>query len=361
MTELSLIPVEKKDILAIFSDGNNFDPLLQQIEKRALDFQPDVATKKGRDEIASMAYQVSRSKTFIDGIGKDLVADWKSKAKVVDASRKKCRDFLDGLKERVSHPLTEWKAAEDARIQLHENNLDCLEKLSDPNDQDGNPLSASVLKERLNEAESTTIDSSWEEYVEAGERILAKTIESLKLHIERREKYEAEQAELERLRKEQAEREKREYEDRLKREAAEKARLEAETKALREREELERKEREAREAAERAERERVAAIERAERDKKEAAERAERARIEAIETAKRQAREEAERKERERIAKEAAKKAEAERIAANKNHQKRINREAVESLVGLGYSEDGAMGFVTVVAKGLVKNITINY
>ena len=44
-----------------------------------------------------------------------MVSDWKAKAKKVDAVRKHARDFLDGLKDEVRMPLTEWEAAEELR------------------------------------------------------------------------------------------------------------------------------------------------------------------------------------------------------------------------------------------------------
>ncbi len=38
---------------------------------------PDIDTRKGRKAIASLAAKVARSKTYLDGLGKDLVAGWK--------------------------------------------------------------------------------------------------------------------------------------------------------------------------------------------------------------------------------------------------------------------------------------------
>jgi len=363
-----LVPVERKDIIAIFSNGNDLDPLLEKIQERAMSHVPVLDTAKGRKEIASMAAKVARSKTFIDGLGKELVADWKSKAKKVDASRKKCRDFLDELKGKVRQPLTEWEQAEENRIQKHKDNLDKMENLAIPTGPDGEPLNAGMLRAKLSELESIEMGDCWEEYAGAAAKIKDESIATLKGHIERREQYEADQAELVRLKKEQEEREKREYEERLKREAAEKAQREAEAKAAAEAQRLkdekeaaERREREAVEAAKRAAQEAIEREKQAERDRIAAAERAEAEKQAAIKAAEEKARQEAERLEKERLAKEAAEKAEAERIAQNRNHRKKINREALEDLTTNGFEEIIAKSIIELIAKNMVRHITINY
>ncbi|EES5368095.1 cell envelope biogenesis protein TolA, partial [Escherichia coli] len=39
-----------------------------------MSFVPDITTAKGRKEIAYLAYKVAQTKTYLDGLGKDLVA-----------------------------------------------------------------------------------------------------------------------------------------------------------------------------------------------------------------------------------------------------------------------------------------------
>ena len=112
-----LIKIEPRDALEIFTTGDGLNEILRKIELQANSFVANVKTAQGRKEIASFAYDIARTKTALDDMGKNLVADWKAKAKLVDISRKKARDFLDELKNNVRRPLTEFEQAEAARIQ----------------------------------------------------------------------------------------------------------------------------------------------------------------------------------------------------------------------------------------------------
>ena len=89
--------------------------ILAQIEARAKAEIPDLSTAKGRAAIASLAHKVARSKTFLDDLGKDLVAEWKKQAADVDVLRKTIRDSLDALKVEVRAPLDQWEEAEKER------------------------------------------------------------------------------------------------------------------------------------------------------------------------------------------------------------------------------------------------------
>jgi hypothetical protein len=113
MTELAVI--QKENVPALF-ETNGCDPILDQIKAKVAEFSADVSTKKGRDNIKSMAHKVARSKTYLDGLGKDLVATMKDKCRVVDAERRRLREELDSLKEGVRKPLTDWEAADAKRV-----------------------------------------------------------------------------------------------------------------------------------------------------------------------------------------------------------------------------------------------------
>ena len=89
--------------------------ILAQIEARAKAEIPDLSTAKGRAAVASLAHKVARSKTLLDDLGKELVADWKKQAADVDVQRRTIRDRLDALKVEVRAPLEAWEAAEAER------------------------------------------------------------------------------------------------------------------------------------------------------------------------------------------------------------------------------------------------------
>ena len=76
-----LVVIEEINPAVIFTEVSEIDALLKNIEAQAMSHVPVLETVTGRKEIASIANKVARSKTLLDGMGKDLVADWKNKAK----------------------------------------------------------------------------------------------------------------------------------------------------------------------------------------------------------------------------------------------------------------------------------------
>lgn len=117
-----LIVIEKKDAMAVFTNRELITPLLLKIEEAAK-IDEDVTTEKGRKAIASMAYKVAQSKSYIEGHGKELAAELKEIPKLVDSNRKYAKDFLDDLRDRVRKPLDDWeaaKAAEELKAKIEE-------------------------------------------------------------------------------------------------------------------------------------------------------------------------------------------------------------------------------------------------
>lgn len=102
----------------LFIDGDEtIEKILNRIETLSRSVPADLTTAKGRKLIASTAHKIARSKVYLDEIGKNLVAEWKTKTALVDQSRKKIRDRLDNLKDEIRGPLTEWESAEAARVE----------------------------------------------------------------------------------------------------------------------------------------------------------------------------------------------------------------------------------------------------
>jgi hypothetical protein len=113
-----LVSVEKKNIMQVFTDEKGLDPYVKMIKEKVKNHKYDVSTKKGRDEITSLAHNVAKSKVYLDDLGKDLVSGWKKQSKKVDEARKAMRDELIALKDEARQPLTDWEAeaAEKERI-----------------------------------------------------------------------------------------------------------------------------------------------------------------------------------------------------------------------------------------------------
>ncbi|HDL5089371.1 TPA: hypothetical protein PXD14_006379, partial [Pseudomonas aeruginosa] len=103
--ENQLVEVPAKETaLQVYSAANGLDPFLAKIREEIDGFVPDVTTRKGREAIASIAYKVARSKTALDNVGKELVAELKEVPKKIDAERKRMRDLLDSWQAEVRSP-----------------------------------------------------------------------------------------------------------------------------------------------------------------------------------------------------------------------------------------------------------------
>ncbi|HCT8003789.1 TPA: hypothetical protein OT873_004888 [Klebsiella pneumoniae] len=319
---MDLVVIEKKNAMAVFTNNDQLDPLIEAIEKEARSLVPDVTTKKGRDAIASMAHKVARSKTYIDNAGKDLVAELKALPKQIDESRRVVRERLDALKDEVRRPLTEWEA-EQERIKAEE----AMNALH---------AEALAMNEEFDRQLAARIESDHEMDLlmnDAFDRELAEK-----------------KAEAERQRIAREEEIKRQAEEKAKREAAEQAQREIDAAAAREREAIlakERAEREQREAAERAEREKQAAVEAERRKAQEEADRIRR---------------EAEQREQARLAEEKRKADEQARREADVKHRKAVGTEIVKALLAnTSLTRDQAIEVLTAVKDGRIPHTGISY
>jgi len=348
-TELAIIPQEI-DAVTIFTGPQGIQPILDQIKEQALSIVPDVTTAKGRKEIASVAYKVAQSKTLLDGKGKELVAEWKEKSKKIDLDRKLARDFLDELRDKVREPLTAWEEAEEKRLQAEH---DEAQRLLDWED---------AIKEN--------------ELFDRQKEIERKEAEFARIEAERVAK---EQAAAEELARVKAEQDRLEREARIAQEAKEKAEKEAQERIEAERiaaaEKIAKERVEAQRKAEEAELKRLADIkaaqDKAEAERKEAADKAEAekqaalAKAEAEKQAIIKAQIEKDLAETARVAAEnkriADEKAAEEKRQANLAHRKKVNNEAMQSLIKVGVEDATAKLVVESVVKGLIKNISINY
>jgi len=263
----ALVRIESMTPEMIFLPGT-IDPLLDAIKAEIRSQKPDLTTEKGRKAIASLAYKVARTKTFIDEGRQKLVADEKKRLAAIDAEGRRIREELDSLRDEVRRPLTEWEETEKARITAHRQALADLEGCETL------PAlhSTADVEAALNRAASIYEGRDWEECTQQAIAIWQRIGVNLRVFLETAKRREAEAAELEQLRQEKADREEREQREREAREAKERE---------------ERLAREQAEKEERAAKEREEAIRRATAEAEERARKAEEARIEAEQQAER--------------------------------------------------------------------------
>jgi colicin import membrane protein len=370
-TELVTIPPQATALTMFTSDGGkDLEPLLAEVREKIDSWTcPGTDTKRARDEIASFAFKVVRSKTALEKVGKALAAEAKLIPGKIDASRRRINTTLDAWAAEVRAPLDAWEVAEDARIKRHREKVDHLNAIvAAPMAGTSASMELLAIRNQIALVEAIVIGPVCEEFEAEYARAKDAALRALRTALADRERYDAEQAELSRLRAQEAEREAarkkeaeaaavvererlaREREDRAAAEAVENERRRAEQEQLRARHEAERAAERERQDAERRERELREQAEAAERRAAEAEARAKREAAQAVADAKK--REEEQR---------AAERAEAERRENNKRIAAAVNRKARDALMAGGLAEDAAELAVRLIASRKVPAVTISY
>lgn len=311
----------------VFAPGG-VEAIISKLEAEVRATDRDMTTDTGREAIKSLAYKVARSKTALDEMGKELVADIKKQSGAIDAERRVIRERLDALRDEVRGPLTAWENAETDRIDGHERAIVFL--IESPRNFPTPPV-VSEIRARI-AAVADICSRQWDEFHERAEAAATEANAALDVMLTAAIKAEADAAELAELRKLKAERDERDAK-------------EAEAKATAERQAKEAEEKAAADAA-RAEQEKAREIERAEKAKRDA----EAAAAKAVED------------ERQRVARvAAADKAAADKREANTRHRNKIHREIVASLSRRGLSEIEANNFVSWLEGDEIPHVSITY
>lgn len=330
MSELAIIEIAPDMAPSIYVE-NGLEKFLEQIRESVKEV-PDLSTAKGRARIASLAAQVSRSKTAVEKPGRDYLRHLKEAVKPAEAELRRFVSACDEMRDEVRRPLTEWEA-EQERIKA---------------------------EEAMNVLHSEALEMNIKFDQELAAKFEADHEMALLMNdaCDREAKAKAEESERQRIA----------HEEELKRQAEEKARREAEEKAAAELAAAQKREADAIAAKAQAELLAKQAQERAEQEAKDAAAKAEAEKKAAIEAEQRKAQEEADRIKREAEAKEAARLAEEKRIAdeaaaraADVEHRRAINAAAVQALIEQGIPDDWAKACVVAIARGKVPATTINY
>jgi hypothetical protein len=340
MEKFELEIADQNVVVAAFRKPGGTTELFERIAQEARSHVPDVTTKKGRDQIGSLAMKVSKSKTFIEKCGKELVAEQKAQIKVIDDDRIATVKKFDELRNEILAPRDAWEQAEKDRVAKHKQFIDVIRMTAAICQNPENPWASINIKDSISDLENLVIDSSLEEYEEQAKLAKFESLELLRKSLAQAEQREAEQAELERLRQAEILRQQQEREAQIAREAAEKATREAEEKARFEAERVQREKAEAeqREARLKAEKEaaELRAVQAAENERK---------RIEAEQFAQA----------------EAARKAEEARLA-DEAHTKKVCAEALEHLALLpGVNEQLAKSILAAIYKGRIPHVSIKF
>lgn len=230
MTEtMELAVIDAQNAVQIFT-GGGLDAVLDGIEAKVRAILLDPSTATGREEIRSVAYKVARTKVALDTEGKRLTEGWREATKKVNEERKRSTERLEALGEEVRAPLTEFENKERVRVGAHEAAL--AEIVGARAMLDAHPdMTFELLQDHLSDFANLHFGRDWEEFKHRAQSERDLSTAKFRVRIESRKKFDADQAELARLRSQEAERIQRERDERLRAEAAETARLEAERKA----------------------------------------------------------------------------------------------------------------------------------
>lgn len=318
--DLTVIEIKPEQAPALYRAGG-LDAYLEQI-RQAVNEVPDLTTKKGRDRVASLAAQVSRSKTAIEKPGREYLKRLKEAVRPAEAEIKRFVDACDELRDATRKPLTEWEAeqerikAEEAMLALH--------------------VEALAMNEEFDRQLAARIESDHE------------------MALLMNDAFDREQAD----KAAEAERQRIAHEEEIKRMAAAAAAREVEQRAQREREEAALREAALKAQAEQAERDRIAAEQKAEADKRAAVEAERRKAQEEADRIRR----EAEQREQARLAEEKRKADEQARREADVKHRKTVGTDIVKALVAkTSLTRDQAIEVLTAIKDGNIPHTGISY
>ena len=304
----------------IFAPGT-MDPILEAIrtEVTRQAAKLDISTEQNRKALGSLAFKVTKSKTFIEGQRKSLVAAEKKRLAAIDSEGRRIWDILEGIAAEVRKPLTDWEQIDKDRIASHESLIMKLQEWAKP----VFGATAADIRSSIHAIESLDTDKC-EEFASLAAGHKANALKELNAALNVSKEIERQKAENERLRSEASERETQERAI----SAARIAREQAERDAEAERQRLMAEKQQAEDRAAAAERRALQAVEE---------ERARAAEAKAEEEAK------------------------AARREMNKKHVAKINAEAAAGMVADGLDEEAARLVVEAIAAGKIPHVSIQY
>ena len=320
------------NIATLFEEGGT-DDLLDEIEKAIDTFDYDLSSGVKRKEIASLSSKVSKTKTFLEGQGKELKKNLEDQIKpvldqiaVVDAERSKLKKRCDALRDKAREPLTKWEEEEQKRkdeLDKKLYDLEQMENFSQSDHAEYEKISESISA-RIEAVKEVAIDGTWEEHAQAAAKVKESVLNRLEDMLAQQREHEAKEEELEKLRAEKAELQQKE--------AERKAQEEADAKAK----------------------------ENAQKEIDEAKE----AQIRAEKDAENAREEERKKIEREKLEEEKA----AKEREADQEHRGKINREARDEIAGILHNHMGeeegraiATQVLTAIVKGNIPHVSIRY
>lgn len=165
MSELALIELKKDQRLSILTKG--LDPLIAKIKEAAEGDGSDIDTVKGRKEIVSNAFKVTKTKTYLTEQIDNLIDEKKKEIEptlkvisLLNDNRKIMESQLTSLSKDTRKAVTDWEEAEKERLLIEQEKLK-TEKESEEKDRDheiANFMHDNFCREQLEAIEAERIN-----------------------------------------------------------------------------------------------------------------------------------------------------------------------------------------------------------
>jgi colicin import membrane protein len=140
--------------------------LIKGIESEVKAFVPNTKSQKGREEIASLAYKVSKSKKPLEAAIKAAIADKEEIVKKAKAVSKLSQLELDRIRDEARDPLNKWEAEQkeidEKRKEAIKLRIAEISALSVYSDQD----TKEEIGNRIEAIENIEIEESFEEFAQ---------------------------------------------------------------------------------------------------------------------------------------------------------------------------------------------------
>lgn len=136
------------DIKAALVAGESAN-VLAEVRKIVGTMVFDLSSAKGRRECASCAARVAKTKVIFDNARKEIVSEWKTKARAIDHQGKILRDGFDKIRDEVRAPLTEWEENKKRMTALRVDSIENIRALGASSDRHtGRDYTAAELEDR---------------------------------------------------------------------------------------------------------------------------------------------------------------------------------------------------------------------